>query len=49
MASTKQDRDFTAIRVIVAAQTDALSLDEIAAALVPTIAERTLSRFGGAG
>jgi fido (protein-threonine AMPylation protein) len=44
MVSTKQDRDFTAIRAIFPARSEPLSLDAIAAALVPPIAERTLTR-----
>jgi hypothetical protein len=44
MASRKQDRDFEAIRSVLAAQSSLLSLDEIAEAVVPNIPERTLTR-----
>ncbi len=44
MASTKQDRELSAIRAVLASGSVPLSLDEIASALVPAIAERTLTR-----
>ena len=42
MASTKQDRDFTAIRAIFPARSEPLSLDAIAAALARTASARPL-------
>jgi hypothetical protein len=44
MASTKQDQELSAIRAVLAAGSAPMALDEIASALVPAIAERTLTR-----